>query len=79
MLLPQAALLEETDKELKSLLSDYILQQIVGLIPDEWLHWEESEETPDAIRQTYLNFLKTRRDNSEIFIKEAQNARTALI
>jgi len=75
VLLPKASLLEETDKAFRSLLTEEKINAIVNLIPDEWLHWEESDETPEAIKKVYSDFLLTRLANSEIFIKEAQNAR----
>jgi len=75
VLLPKASLLEETDKAFKTLLTEEKIKAIVNLIPDEWLHWEESDETPEAIRKVYTDFLLTRLAHSEIFIKEAQDAR----
>ena len=75
VLLPKASLLEETDKAFKTLLTEEKIKAIVNLIPDEWLHWEESDESPEAIRKVYTDFLLTRLAHSEIFIKEAQNAR----
>jgi hypothetical protein len=79
VLLPKASMLAEADAEAKNILTDSLLQQIANLIPDEWLQWEGADETPGQLREVYLNFLKTRRDHSEIFIKEAQNARETVI
>ena len=79
VLLPQASLLLETDVSFKKILSEDVLQNIVNLIPEVWLHWEDSDETPEAIREVYFQFLRTRLNHSEIFINEAQNARKALI
>ena len=79
VLLPHASELEIVDVEYKELLSDNMLQSIVNLIPNDWLQWEESDETPDQIRAVYFNFLKLRLANSSIFIKQAQDAREALI
>lgn len=75
VLLPKASLLEETDKAFKALLTEEKIKAIVELIPDEWLHWEDSDESPEAIKKVYFDFLTTRLAHSEIFIKEAQNAR----
>ena len=75
VLLPKASLLEETDKAFKVVLTEEKIKAIVELIPDEWLHWEESDESPEAIKKVYFDFLTTRLAHSEIFIKEAQNAR----
>ena len=79
VLLPQASLLKEVDAEFKTILSAEVLKSIVNLIPEEWLVWEDSDETPEALREVYLQFLLIRLNHSEIFINEAQNARKTLI
>ncbi|MFQ6603538.1 HipA family kinase [Flavobacterium sp. C3NV] len=75
VLLPQASLLKEVDAEYKALLTPEILVDIVNTIPEEWLQWEDTDETPEALRNVYLQFLQTRLNNSEIFVNQAQNAR----
>ncbi|MCD0469161.1 HipA family kinase [Flavobacterium sp. JAS] len=75
VLLPQATLLKEVDAEFKALLTPVILEEIVNIIPQEWLQWEDTDETPEALRNVYLQFLQTRLNNSEIFVNQAQNAR----
>lgn len=79
VLLPQASLLEETDVEFKKVLSPEKLKAIVELIPDEWLHWEGNDETPEAIKEIYFQFLSIRLNHSKNFITEAQHARKTLI
>jgi hypothetical protein len=79
VLLPQASELEATDLVFKKLLTKEILQDIVNYIPEDWLHWEDTDETPEEIRAVYFQFLWTRLNHSEIFINEAQNAREKLI
>lgn len=75
VLLPQASLLKEVDAEFKALLTNEKLEEIVNTIPEEWLVWEDTDETPEALRNVYLQFLQTRLNNSEIFVNQAQNAR----
>lgn len=75
VLLPQASLLKEVDAEFKAILTSEILEEIVNTIPLDWLQWEDADETPEALRNVYLQFLKTRLENSEIFVNHAQNAR----
>lgn len=75
VLLPQASLLKEVDAEFKALLTPQILEEITNTIPLEWLQWEDTDETPEALRNVYLQFLQTRLNNSEIFVNQAQNAR----
>lgn len=79
VLLPQASMLEEADVLFKSVLTPEKLQSIVDLIPLEWLEWQDTDESPEAIREVYLQFLLMRLNYSEIFINEAQNARKTLI
>ena len=77
--MPQASELAATDLLFKKLLTKEILQDIVNYIPEDWLHWEDTDETPEEIRAVYFNFLWTRLNHSQIFINEAQNAREKLI
>jgi len=75
VLLPQASLLKEVDAEFKAILTPEVLEEIVNTIPLDWLQWEDADETPEGLRNVYLQFLKTRLENSEIFVNQAQNAR----
>lgn len=75
VLLSQASLLDEVNKEYTSILTKDVLQGIVNLIPDEWLDWEGSDMLPNEIREVYFQFLWIRIQHSEIFTREAKNAR----
>ena len=75
VLLPQATKLDEADAFAKSVLNDSVFREIVNLIPENWLQWKDTDETPEEIREVYFNFLKTRLAHSEIFLNEAKNAR----
>lgn len=75
VLLSQASLLNDADTFAKSVLTDDILRNIVEIIPLEWLQWDDTEDSPQEIKEIYFNFLTMRRDHSENFIKEAKNAR----
>ncbi len=63
----------------KSLLTKEKIHEIVSLIPDDWLYWEDCTETPAEIRETYFRFLEERLENSDLFVKEIQHAREILI
>ena len=78
-LLPEAGKLGETDVEFKRILTPDKIREIVSLVPDDWLQWNESPGTPQEIRDVYIEFLTERVAHSETFIKEAQHARKALI
>lgn len=75
VLLPRASQLIEADEMLKEILTPNVIQDIVSLIPDEWLLSEWKTETPAEVRQVYIDFLNTRIAASALFVKEAQNAR----
>jgi hypothetical protein len=77
VLLPNASRLEETDARFQNILTSRILHDIVELIPDEWLG-ADGQTKADA-RERYFQFLRIRLASSKIFIKEAKNARAALI
>ena len=79
VLLGNASVLDEVDVQFKQILTDDIIKQIVDLLPDTWLNWGDEETSVEDIRNVYFQFLVERKNNSHIFIKEAQNARKALI
>ena len=86
VLLPYASELAVVDKQFKTILDDQIIQDIVSLIPDEWLvspsSYDDSDsagESPADRRQVYAQFLSKRVASSEIFVTEAQHARETLI
>jgi hypothetical protein len=75
VLLKQATELDAADSRSKQLLTDDVFKNIVGLIPEDWLHWEGSGLSPEKIRAVYLEFLKLRLTYSALFVKQAQDAR----
>lgn len=79
VLLPQASEIEAVDAEFKAILTDELINSVVALIPEEWLIDESGQETAEERRQVYSQFLISRVANSEVFVKEAQNARESLI
>jgi len=74
VLLPRATQLDEVDTELKSILTNELILEIVELVPDEWLTGEQVFETPAQHRDAYIEFLTTRIAHSGIFVKEAKDA-----
>ena len=78
MLLPRASRLAEVDGALRARLTRAALEEIVGLIPDEWLGDEQAFADAAAHRAAYVEYLERRRDASAIFIKEALDARSRL-
>ena len=76
VLLPYASELDAVDAEFKKIITSDKIKEIVHLLPDDWLNWEDDLQ---IIRQTYIDFLTERVQHSDIFIKEAQHARETLI
>lgn len=78
-LLRNASNLTDADRTAHERLSKELFDSIVDTVPDEWLIRENSDETPDEIRNVYKTFLNDRFSESHIFLTEAQNAREKLI
>lgn len=78
VLLSQAEDFERVNEEFKAILTPAFINGVLNLIPDEWLN-EDVFTSSKAQRAAYAQFLNTRIANSEIFVKEAQNAKQALI
>lgn len=80
VLLPCADQLDAVDAEFKAILTDSVIDTIADSLPDTWLEWgDETEETPDEIRNVYRQFLKKRIKHSELFVNQAKDARKTLI
>lgn len=79
VLLPFASELTEVNEVYSSLVTSERLRAIINLIPNDWLINDSSDETAEEKREVYYQFLTKRLSVSETLIKEAQNARQALI
>ena len=79
VLLPFASEMEKVNASILKLLTPEKIRNIVNLLPDDWLQTWSSGEPAQQIRDVYYNFLTTRLASSEIFVKEAQHARSILI
>ncbi len=79
-LLGKASRLDDADELAHKLLSEEKLAEIVDLVPDEWLIGDgETRAVADERRCVYKQFLIGRFKNSGIFLKQAADARKALI
>lgn len=75
VLLSRASALDLVDEEFKAILTPDRIRDIVALIPDEWITPESFEEPANKVKEVYAEFLIARLAASNIFIKEAQQAR----
>ncbi|MCC6282375.1 MAG: aminotransferase class I and II [Saprospiraceae bacterium] len=79
VLLSKASLLAETNRAFKTILTEEKIGAIVALIPDEWLQWRDTDESPAVLRDVYYRYLCSRLEHSDIFTKKAQDEREALV
>lgn len=79
ILLPMASDLEKADVSSKKLLTDQKLEEIIQLIPDDWLLDYDPEMSPDQVRKIYFETLSFRVKESSIFLNQALHARTSFI
>lgn len=79
VLLPQASELDAANEKFKALLTENVLREIVDLIPTDWLYWNDTDLTPEEIKDVYFQFLSLRLAHSDNFLNEAKNARAKVI
>lgn len=80
VLLPLASELEAVGEAFGAILSPERIDEILALIPDEWLLDKASyDETAPQRRAVYAAFLKIRLSIADALVKEAQHARATLI
>ena len=79
VLLPYATMLEEADLFCKSCLTTELIDEIVATVPDEWLLVDSPFLSRDAHREAYATYLKDRIQQSQLFVKEAQDAAKAFV
>lgn len=79
VLLNKASELETVDHEFRNVLTPDIIQSVVNLIPDHWLGNEPSFDSVEQHRNAYRDFLLSRIQHSETFVKGAQHARQEII
>lgn len=79
VLLRQASLVEEVDRQFKSLFTKENLMKILVIVPDEWLEEEGRDLSPDEVRQVYVDFLSRRAKDSSVFVDQIIKAREGRI
>lgn len=75
VLLERAEHLVEAAREIKSLITYEKLEEIIALIPEDWLIEEANILTPVEMRSAYVQFLQAKLDNLDSLSKEAADAR----
>ena len=75
VLLQKATRLEEAGMQIKEMVTDQKLANIISLIPDNWLIEESDDYQPKQKRDIYTQLLKSKLDNIDSLVKEAADAR----
>ncbi len=75
VLLKKATLLPEAANEIKGLLGEDKIKEIVSKIPEDWLRDESDPLSPDEMRRAYIEFISSRLDKLDLLVKEAEDAR----
>lgn len=75
VLLSRADKLEQASAEIRQTVSPPYLQEMIHLIPDEWLEEESDEMAPAEKRKAYIQFLTSKLDRIQDLAKEAADAR----
>lgn len=78
-LLRQATRLVEADKELRTLITPEFIDELVDTIPTEWLEKASAIVSAGEQREVYRKFLKSRLENSKIFVDHAIEAAKASV
>ncbi|MGE5519020.1 MAG: HipA family kinase [Candidatus Dadabacteria bacterium] len=79
VLLPWATELMQADAFAKNILTPAVIESIVSLIPGEWLVSGSFPGSAVETRNVYRQFIEGRIKASDIFVKEAENARKQLV
>ncbi len=79
VLLKEAALLHEADQVCKDLLNETVIDDILNVLPEDWLAYEETQGVASDTKKVYREFLNFRLQHSGIFLKQAIDARAAII
>jgi hypothetical protein len=77
ILLPFAAALEAADAAMASFVTEKVINDVVELVPDDWLHGEPRFDTAADNRRAYIEYLVRRLEKPRYFLEEAIRARQA--
>jgi len=76
-LLKFASMIEAVDAEMAARLTADKLAEIIALIPDAWMQDDPGFDSVSQQRQAYLEFLEQRLCSSNVFVREAVDARSS--
>lgn len=78
-LFPLASRLPEADAYMRERITPGLIDSVVALVPDDWFIQADPSVSPADQRDVYSRFLKTRLENSKIFVDHAIDIRKTLV
>ncbi|WP_298487725.1 HipA family kinase [uncultured Maribacter sp.] len=75
VLLECASNLQSVAKEIKHKINQEKIEEIISLIPEEWLINETDSFTPDQMRAAYISYINAKISMLDNLVKEAEDAR----
>jgi hypothetical protein len=75
ILLPFADAIEAADQSMTAAINQTVVEQVVNLVPAEWLNENSRFPTTTEHRQAYIDYLTTRLEAPRNFVEEAIRAR----
>ncbi|MET0625823.1 MAG: HipA family kinase [Pyrinomonadaceae bacterium] len=75
VLLPWASAIEDADARLAPRVTDALVREVLGFVPDEWLASEPRFASADEHREAYAEYLLSRMQSPRDFAREAADAR----
>lgn len=75
VLLPQATQLDEAANEIKQLISDHKISEIIATVPEEWLVSESNSLSPGEMKSAYAEFIHAKLAMIDQLVKEAADAK----
>ncbi len=75
VLLAQATALSEAAAAISQSLTTAVIDEIIALIPEEWLQSDSDDLSPQEMRDAYKRFISTKLSKIDSLVKEAEDAR----
>jgi hypothetical protein len=75
VLLGRASQLEAAARQIQSTITPNLIEDIIAVIPEDWLDEPSNILSPDEMRSAYTDFINAKLANIDLLVKEASDAR----
>ncbi|HYJ42664.1 MAG TPA: HipA family kinase [Steroidobacteraceae bacterium] len=79
ILLKFASALDAADAAMMARITPALIQDVVALVPDDWLASDKAFASPELARESYIQHLSRRLQSPREFLEEAKRARAMLV